>query len=65
MILVIKHFNPSLASIVGLVLGVVTTILGVITHSEVLLLSGGSSVVIGIARTKHFVRPGSTGTSLR
>jgi hypothetical protein len=62
MILIAKHFNPAAGAVLGLMIGIVTLAIGVATHNSLLTFGGGSSVLIGIARTSQSAKSRFAGT---
>jgi hypothetical protein len=56
MLLIIRHFHPALATVVGAVVGVCFVAFGVATDHSLFVLSGAVSVLLSIARTNHNVR---------
>ena len=54
MVLVIRHFDPALAVVAGLIIGFVA--LGVATGNSFFVVSGAMSVVLAVVRTNHKVQ---------
>jgi hypothetical protein len=56
MLLVIKHFNPCLAGVLGIVAALAFLAIGISTSRTLMVALAGISLAISAARTAHMLR---------